>query len=156
MSEGRPDVDKMRMKRDVKGLIKALSYKEIAGGVEVFDRHYVREFAAKALGEIRDKQAVKPLLEFIKERGNYASSRSEIATARKALVDIGAPAVEPLIAAINSNDILLRREAGDALRYITDTGAFEPLTIASKDKDTFLSTAASEALQRIQRSSGAR
>jgi HEAT repeat protein len=48
---GPPDVDKLKAKRGVKGLIKALSYRK---------RNSVREGAAKALGQLGDTRAVEP------------------------------------------------------------------------------------------------
>lgn len=50
---GEPNVYKLKLKRDVKGLIKALNYKKKEG---------VRRDAAEALGEIGDTQAVAPLI----------------------------------------------------------------------------------------------
>ena len=49
---GPPNVDKLKAKRDVKGLSRALSYQK---------DDEVRRRAAKALGEIGDAQAVEPL-----------------------------------------------------------------------------------------------
>ena len=49
---GHPNVEEMKAKRDVKGLIKALTYQNYAA---------VREDAAKALGEIGNPRAVEPL-----------------------------------------------------------------------------------------------
>jgi len=49
---GPPNIEKMKAKRDVEGLIKAINYQK--------DIH-IRIAAAKALGEINDKRAFHPL-----------------------------------------------------------------------------------------------
>jgi HEAT repeat protein len=51
---GPPNIEKMKTKRDIKGLIKALGYKK---------DNNVRLLAARTLGEIGDPQAVEPLLD---------------------------------------------------------------------------------------------
>ncbi len=72
------DVDKMEAKRDVQGLIKALTYK--IGNLLAFytptgdapagpykDNVMVRESAAEALGRIGDEKAVDALIMALKE-----------------------------------------------------------------------------------------
>ncbi len=49
----KPNVGKLKARRNVKGLIKALNYKK---------DHNVQIFAAMALGEIGDTRAVAPLI----------------------------------------------------------------------------------------------
>jgi HEAT repeat protein len=72
---GPPDVEKMKVKRDVKGLIKALGYRKYK---------WVRERAARALGQIGEARAVAPLLTALRD-----SSRDVCQTAAEALVKIG-------------------------------------------------------------------
>ncbi len=77
---GKPDVETLERKRDVKQLIKALSYKKDAG---------VREDAAIALGEIGDARAVEPLIKALSDsnenvRENAADTLGEIGDARAA------------------------------------------------------------------------
>ncbi|MCK4736590.1 MAG: HEAT repeat domain-containing protein [Methanophagales archaeon] len=80
----KPDVEKLEKKKDVQGLIKALQYKK--------DRD-VRGAAAKALGNIRDKRAVEPLVQALKDE--YLRVRRGVA---ETLGKIGDKrAVEPLI-----------------------------------------------------------
>jgi len=80
---GKPNIEKLREKRDVKRLCKALSYKD----------GMVRRGAAFALGMIGDKRAVEPLITALKDPdGNVRTSAAE------SLGKIGDPrAVEPLI-----------------------------------------------------------
>ena len=55
---GPPNVEKLKAKRDVKGLIKALGYQE---------DDEIRSRAAAALGEIGDTRAVEPLIAALKD-----------------------------------------------------------------------------------------
>lgn len=54
-----PNVEKMKAKKDVEGLIKALRYKM---------SWLVRMDAADALGKIGDRKAVRPLAQALKHR----------------------------------------------------------------------------------------
>jgi HEAT repeat protein len=119
---GAPNVEKLKAKRNIQGLIKALGYlKDTA----------VRTDAAKALGEIGDAQAVASLVAVLEDKnltlrtaaikalgqigGSQAvklliialgdSSRDVCSAAGEALVTIGAPAVEMLIAALKDGDM---------------------------------------------------
>ena len=71
---GPPNIEKLKAKRDVKGLIKALGYQK---------DYFVRKAAAMALGEIMDPRAIKPLIAVFKER--RSDIQREIAAA---LIDI--------------------------------------------------------------------
>jgi HEAT repeat protein len=87
---GPPDVEKMEVKRNVGGLIKALRYK----------KNDVRKAAAAALGKIGDARAVEPLIATLKDK--YFKLRQ---TAAWALGYIGdARAVEPLIAVLKDEE----------------------------------------------------
>ncbi|MHC1588990.1 MAG: HEAT repeat domain-containing protein, partial [Methermicoccaceae archaeon] len=54
----RPDVNELREKKDVEGLIGALSYKR---------GWHVRMTAAESLGEIKDPRAVDPLIRALRD-----------------------------------------------------------------------------------------
>ncbi len=60
----------------------------------------------------------------------------------------GAPAVEPLIAALKGENKLVRKAAARALGDIGDPRAVEPLTEAQTDEDVRASAA--KALDKIQ------
>lgn len=53
----RPNVDELKKKKDVEGLLKALRYKEAS----------VRAEAAESLGQIGDKRAVEPLIQALED-----------------------------------------------------------------------------------------
>lgn len=67
--------------------------------------------------------------------------------AAQALVEIGAPAVEPLIGTLlQDNDALVRRVAADVLARIKDPRSVEPLTAALNDPNDEVQHSAAEAL----------
>ena len=112
---GPPNVEKLKAKRDVKGLIKALGYQK--------DGH-VRNAAAGVLGQIGDTRAVEPLIAALKDESwgvrHYAA---------EALGQIGdTRAVELLIAALKDRDSNVREAAAGALEALgwqpdrTETG----------------------------------
>ena len=88
---GPPNVEKLKAKGDVNGLIKALRYdKGWKWGSD----------AAKALGQIGDTSAVEPLIAVLKD--NIPNVRG---AAAEALGQIGDQrAVEPLITALKDGD----------------------------------------------------
>lgn len=59
---GPPNIGKLTSKKDVKGLIKALSFKEKGDSQEFYK---IRTDAVIALGEIGDKSAVDPLVDLL-------------------------------------------------------------------------------------------
>jgi len=78
-----------------------------------------RASAAKALGEIKDTRAVKPLINALKNEcsdrhydGSHSFGRTAcrrfVAMSRKALIEIGEPAIEPLINALKDEGSYIR------------------------------------------------
>jgi HEAT repeat protein len=107
---GSPDPLKLMRKRDVKGLIKALSFQDS----NVSWARMVRFAAAAALGEIGDARAVEPLVAALQDR-----TLREVAA--RALGQIGdARAVEPLLAALQDPEEEVRVAAVSALGEIMD------------------------------------
>jgi HEAT repeat protein len=113
---GPPDVARLESQRNVKGLIKALRYRKDSG---------VRRTAALALGRIGDTRAVRPLIAALKDGD----------TAATALSEIGKPAVEALIAALNDKRREVRYLAVLTLGKIGDSRAVEALIATLKDPD---------------------
>ncbi|MGA7075782.1 MAG: HEAT repeat domain-containing protein [Halobacteriota archaeon] len=99
---GTQDVQEMKEKRDVDGLIKALGYKKDSG---------VRRDAAEALGEVGDSRAVEPLVWALNDEDSLV--RRDAAGTLKKIGD--SRAVEPLIRALNDEDTYVRRDAEEAL-----------------------------------------
>ena len=88
---GPPNVEKLKGKRDLKGLIKALRYKRDGG---------VRSSAAEALGEIGDARAVEPLCAALRDKDVDVRE-----AAAEALGKIGdARAAVPLRSALGDED----------------------------------------------------
>ncbi|MGB9872500.1 MAG: HEAT repeat domain-containing protein, partial [Anaerolineae bacterium] len=56
---GPPNIEKMKARGDVKGLIKALGYEK---------DWEIRRDAARALGELKDARAVEPLIAALKDK----------------------------------------------------------------------------------------
>jgi HEAT repeat protein len=111
----KPNIEKMKAKRDVEGLTKALKDKDWS----------VRREAAAALGEIRDTKAVDPLIQALKYE---KKSPRLVTTAAWALSKIGEPTVDPLIQALEDKSKNVRLAAVWALGEIKDSRAVGPLT----------------------------
>ena len=164
---GPPDVDKLKAKRDVTSLIKALAYQKDslvrwlaaealgnlgdARAVEPLiaalkdSDSSVRQRAAEALGKLRDTRAVEPLITALKDRDSYVRQR-----AADALDKIGAPAIELFITALKDSDSDVRQRAAEALWQIGDARAVEPLIAALKDSDSGVRRRAAEALYKLR------
>ena len=85
----KPDVLKLKQKRDVKGLIKALNYKK--------DK-YIRVSAARALGDLKDPRAIESLSKAIHE----SDLRHTVAIALGRIGHIDA--IKPLASALKYSD----------------------------------------------------
>ena len=161
----KPNIRKLKAKKDVEGLIKALGHRD----------EYVRENAVRALGEIGNARAIEGLIKALDDsdwpvREAAAEELGKIGDPRavehliKALDDdidvrlkavealgkIGEPAVEGLIKALD-DDIDVRREAVKALGEIGDPRAFDALSELVHD-DKYVREFAREALRRIKSS----
>ncbi|MBI4673448.1 MAG: HEAT repeat domain-containing protein [Chloroflexi bacterium] len=117
---GPPNIEKMKAKRDVNGLIKTLGYQK---------DNSVQTTAAYELGKLGDPRAVEPLIAALENSKTFLP-----ATAANALGKLGDPrAVEPLIAALKSSDSFLQENAADALGKLGDPRAVRPLIAAHND-----------------------
>ena len=133
---GPPDVEKLKARRDIAGLIKALSYQKDPN---------VRQSAAVMLGELRDAQAVEPLISLLKDavievRKSSIEALGQIADAR---------AVEPIIAALKDMDESSRRVADEFWKLPETLRGSKSLLTNLLDRDRSVYTAAAEALVRI-------
>lgn len=129
---GKPNISKMKQKKDVDGLIEALSYKDES----------IKLGAIKALGSIGDPHSIEPLIKFLKQSylGNYATF---------ALAEIGNPAVDLLIEATQNKDNYVRMNSAYALGLIGNEKAVPTLNKLLKDKDDTVRMDASGALRMI-------
>jgi hypothetical protein len=120
---GPPNVEKLKARGNVSGLIEALGYRKKPG---------VREAAARALGEIGDERAVEPLIAALKDEV-WSGGKA----AAEALERIGTPAVDPLIAALKDLDYSVYQTAiAEVLGRIGDAQAMKPLIAALRTKKT--------------------
>ena len=172
MSLSKPsDVEKLKVKRDVKGIIKALTNKDV----------WIRYAAARALGEIKDPRAVGPLIAALKDKewlmrqyaadalGQIGDARAvdPLITVLKSADDISfgsvheaavealgvlkdPRAVDPLITVLKSADDIsfgrVHKAAAEALGVLKDPRAVDPLIVALKDDRREVQLAAAEAL----------
>ncbi len=109
---GPPDVYKLKAKGDVKGLTKALRYK---------NNWHIRQAAAFALGEIGDPRCIRSLTVALNDSDSYDVRLAAV----RALAKFGSPAVEPLCYAVKVP--ALTEKAAEALGKIGDPRAVEPL-----------------------------
>ena len=109
----RPNVQELKSKKDVDGLIEALKYK---------DDHNIRLTAASALGTVGDSRAVDPLIAALDDQMEV----NEMAAL--ALGEIGDPrAVESLTKTLGDENWEVRSSAAKALEKIGDDRAIDPL-----------------------------
>lgn len=101
-----------------------------------------------ALGRLGDPRAVQPLIGAL---GDFDWPLHDLHPdlVPNALAQIGAPAVGPLIEALNDNDPRVLRGAATALGQIGDARAVQPLLDALNDCDPAVRTAAASAVGQI-------
>lgn len=129
---GPPNIEKLKAKRDVESLIKALSYQKDTN---------VRRSAVEALGDLKDPRAVAPLISLLMD--------DELRqTVIESLGKIGTPAVEPLIPLLKDKNADLCASATEAL-YMIGMPAVNPLIAALEDVYTEAPQFAAEALGKI-------
>lgn len=90
----------------------------------------IQMLAVEALGEIKDPQAVEPLIAYLKVA-------DDLIPVKNALVMIGEPSVEPLIANLENEDIEIAGFSAQALGEIRDIRAVEPLIKVLLDEDFY-------------------
>jgi HEAT repeat protein len=103
-----------------------------------------RRVLLDVLGKIRSRKAADRIIVSIKQGIGFR------ALAIKALVQIGEPAIEPLISALQDADSKMRSSAASALGKIRDIRAVEPLIASLKDEDTSVRQHVASALGEIK------
>lgn len=131
---GPPDVKRLKAKRKVSGLIKALNYRKPlrSNGQVISTGVGVRASAAWALGEIGNPQAVDPLIALLKADYDEALIRHNVAWALGQLRD--PRGIEHLIPLLVEADERLRMVAAEALGKIGDPEGIEHIIPLLKDE----------------------
>ncbi len=110
----KPNVDKLKEKGDVRGLIKALKHKDVS----------IRRNAAKALGDLKASDAIDALIKALSDED--VGVRIEVARALGKLKD--SKAIEPLLEVVRKDESLdVKIEAAKALKEIGYSKATELL-----------------------------
>ena len=102
----------------------------------------VRRYAIAALGRIKDERVLDPLIAQLR-----SDEFHEFAT--DALVELGQPAVDKLVAALKDKDENARKQAIIALGRIKDPSALDSLIDMLQDKDWFTRLSAAAAIEEI-------
>ena len=149
---GPPNIEKMKSRRDVQGLIKALDYEKDG---------FVRSQAAYALRELGNARAVEPLIAALKDKESGVKMVA-VAALGELCAQLGdaalcTRAVQPLIAALGDSEVHVRIHAAEALDRIGShledaplrARAVEPLIAALDNNDPSVRIEAGEALGRI-------
>lgn len=102
----------------------------------------IRKYAIRALGKIKDERVLDPLMQQL-HHDEFKDDATE------ALVELGSPSVERLVAALRDKDEMVRKQAIIALGRIKDAAAIDPLIEMLKDPDWFSRLTAAAALEKI-------
>lgn len=105
-----------------------------------------RKEAAIALGKVKDKRAVEPLIEALKDRNRDVRRESTFALGE--IKDT--KAVAPLIFVLEDKDWWVRSTTALALGKIKDNRAVEPLINALDDDEWYVRNSAAEALLQMK------
>lgn len=112
-----PNINKLKSRGDIRGLIDALSDWD----------PFIRGTAAKALGEIGDPVATEPLINLLGDKESGVRS-----SASKALAKIGTPAINSLVKLLGNNNEEIRENAEETLIKIGKP-AIKPLIVAMRN-----------------------
>ncbi len=125
--ESPPDVKKLLSNRDSEGLVQALQYEKESRGRKVAS---LREEAARALGDLRDRNAVGPLLEAL-GTDVFPVARA----AAEALARMGNPALEPLFQEAIGSTLEVIRHVETAFRRMDVNAVTDLLVVKLTDDD---------------------
>ncbi|MBN1451854.1 MAG: HEAT repeat domain-containing protein [Anaerolineales bacterium] len=142
---GPPNVEKMKMNRDVKGLINALGYQKDASIPRSAALALAGIDRPEAIAAFKNPQAVDWLIASLNDEKYY--NRWSAARGLGRIGDVRA--VEPLTAALKDEHSDVRTSAAEALGLLGDARAVKPLKTALKDKEPGVRSVAAEALGRL-------
>ena len=104
-----------------------------------------RQYAAKALGRLKDPRAIQPLTDVIARSGNMNSQ-----DANAALISIGAPAEKAVLDLLNERNADTQRQACAILQQIGTDASLDALQKLVGDSEQQTSQAAVEAIRAIK------
>ena len=110
--------------------------------IKALREYQIRTFVIQVLGKIKDERVLDPLMLQLRNE-----EFKDIAT--KALIEVGLPAVERLMAVLNDKDKNVRKHAVIVLGEIGVSEAIEPLIDATRDEDWMVRLQAIAALDLI-------
>ena len=96
--------------------------------IKALREYQIKTFVIQVLGKIKDERVLDPLMAQLRNE-----EFKDVAT--KALIEVGLPAVERLMAVMNDKDKHVRKHVVMALGEIGVSEAVEPLIDATKDED---------------------
>jgi HEAT repeat protein len=109
------------------------------------EKTYVQEKAALIFRELKDESTVEPLTQALGDK-DYGVRRK----ASEALIEIGEPAIAPLIKALNNDNTITREWVIRTLGEIKNRKAINPLIqTLRKDEKSWIRERAAEALEKI-------
>jgi len=120
---GPPNIEKLKSKGDVKGLIKVLTT------VKESD---LRSKAAEALGELQDAQSIEPLIAVLRDNDKFVRFQAAAAIVKIDAKNTGTAALPVFIEAIEKAYEWAHSKAIEALGKIGDARAIEPLIVSLK------------------------
>ena len=96
--------------------------------IKALREYQIKTFVIQVLGKIKDERVLDPLMAQLRNE-----EFKDVAT--KALIEVGLPAVERLMAVMNDKDKHVRKHVVTALGEIGVPEAVEPLIDATRDED---------------------
>ena len=138
---GKPNIEKLFIKKNIKGLLKAIDYKEDQA---------IQKAAIDALGDLKSREAVDTLISILNDQVNILDRNAIVALGKigdiksvpylisklnslseneaiKALVNFGKSAVDILIAELENIDSKVSRKVVKTLLLINDERVIEPI-----------------------------
>jgi HEAT repeat protein len=120
---GPPNIEKLKSKGDVKGLIKVLTTEKESD---------IRSKAAEALGELQDAQAIRTLIAALKDIDKFVRFQAAAALVKIDSKNSAVSAVPVFIEAVEKGYDWVGSRAIESLGKIGDPRAIEPLLVALK------------------------
>lgn len=121
-----------------------LGYLGLAGSLSGSPDPHIRQYAAYLLGGAKEERALQNLLTAL-----HDPEKGVRTLAMRALVELGTPAVDPLLALLSDQQWVVRYRAAEALGLIGDLRAVKPLVHQLSDEKDHVRYMAAKGLGRI-------